>query len=95
MARDRIDRSLDPGESEFGGNPDDVRLPIVASGPGPNVALSSAYWTNPDDPGSAPVEDGSNIGDTGAQQRRAAETLRENQFHQAPPTYSRKYYGNV
>ena len=93
MARDRIDRSLDPGESEFGGDPDDVRVGIVEEGPGPNRMLVSAYWTNPDDPGSAPVADGSNIGDTGAQQRRDGEVIRENQFHQAPPTYSRKYQG--
>ena len=93
MARDRIDRSLDPGESEFGGDPDDVRVGIVSDGPGPNRALVSAYWTNPDDPGSSPNEDGSNIGDTGAQQRRDGEVIRKNQFHQAPPTYSRRYQG--
>jgi hypothetical protein len=91
MARDKVDRSLDPGESEFGGDPD--TLGIIAHGPGPNVALSAAYWTNPDDPASAPVEDGSNIGDTGIQQRREGTFQRENQFHQAPPTYSRKYQG--
>jgi len=93
MARDRVDRALDPGESEFGGDPDDVRVGIVADGPGPNRVLSSAYWTNPDDPGSSVVEDGSNIGDTGAQQRREGEIIRQNQFHTAPPTYSRKYQG--
>lgn len=91
MARDKIDRSLDPGESEFGGNPDDVRIGIVGDGPGLNRELISAYWTNADDPSSGVVADGSNIGDTGAQQRRDGELIRENQFHQAPPTYSRTY----
>lgn len=93
MARDKIDRSLDPGESEFGGKPDDPRIGIVAEGPGKNRELISAYWTNADDPASGPQKDGSNIGDTGAQQRRVSTVKRENQFHQAPPTYSKKYQG--
>jgi hypothetical protein len=93
MARDRINRELDPGESEFAGDPDDVRVGIVAPGPGPNLALNSAYWTNPDDSGSSVAEDGSNIGDTGAQQRRDGEVVRKNQFHIAPPTYPKRYTG--
>jgi hypothetical protein len=92
MARDKVDRSRDPGESEFGGAPDDDRLGIVADGPGPNRDLVAAYWTNADDPGSTP--DPGNIGETGVQQKRNGPIKRSNQFHLAPPTYPPRYTGN-
>lgn len=92
MARDRVNRAGDPGESEFGGDPEKLSL-VSPDGPGPVSALLSAYWTNPDDPASAPDPQGSNIGDTGAQQRQSGPVKRENQFHSAPPTYPKKYQG--
>ena len=91
MARDKVDRSLDPGESEFGGNPDDVRVGIVPMYFAQPVRETlDAYWTNADDPGSAIDPEGSHIGDSGSRQRRDSEAVRENQFHLAPPTYSRR-----
>jgi hypothetical protein len=95
MARDKIDRTLDPGESEFGGNPDDVRVGIVSpSGAGPNRELISAYWTNSDDSGSGPDAEGTNVGETGAQQKVNGGLERHNQYHLAPPTYPPRYTGD-
>lgn len=65
MPRDKVDRSGDPGESEFGGAPDDKRLGIVPDNPGNERELLSAYWTDPNDPDSQPDNNGDNIGDTG------------------------------
>lgn len=64
MARDRVDRSNDPGASEFAGDPDDPRVGIVSNDTGqPNALLNAAYWSDPADPGSDPADLG-NIGDT-------------------------------
>ena len=65
MPRDKVNRDGDPGESEFGGEPDDPRLGIVPDNPGNERKLLSAYWTDPADPNSQPDDNGDNIGDTG------------------------------
>lgn len=95
MARDKVDRTNDPGESEFAGDPDDPRVGIV---PGYQVdgrpakpirALLDAYWLNESDPASVPDPEGSNIGDTEARERKTTEIVRQNQFRTFGPTYGR------
>jgi len=85
-----VDRSEDPGESEFGGDPD--RIGIVPSTPAsPVAALLDAYWTDPNDPGSSPDPEGSHIGDDAARNTSEGQP-RKNQFRtNVPPVWPKKY----
>jgi hypothetical protein len=97
MARDSVNRTDDPGESEFAGAPDDPRVGIV---PGYDVdgkqaadvrGLLDAYWTNPADPASQPDPDGSNIGDSAERNRRRTVIQRKNQFRSSVlPTFNKQ-----
>lgn len=87
-------RAGDPGESEFGGAPDDPRVDTVpdwtTGAPGPTRALLDAYWIDPDDPGATPDELGSHIGDDDARVTSKGRP-RSNQFKTQKPTWPKRY----
>lgn len=89
MTRDQINRTGDPGASEFAGDPDDVRVGIVPdfNGAAPVRELLAAYWTNPDNPGSSAITE--DIGDTDKRNTVSSEITRQNQFRLSGPTYGR------